>query len=290
MILEELYCLVDDFSQEFMGGWEATLIQEGVCKKSWECQMSASEIMTIMILFHKKNYRKFKHFYIGYVSLFLKKEFPTLLSYSRFVEQKKRVIMPLFFFMLSLSKKQTGIYFVDSTTLKVCHINREKQHKVFAGLAKKSKSSMGWFFWFKLHILINSCGEIMGIKFTQSTVDDRSPVLDLTAGLYGKLIADKGYISANLKEILFERGIELISKIKKNMKPQMMDAFDKALLRKRAIVESVIDQLKNISQIEHSRHRSVSNFILNLIAGLTAYGLQPKKPAIDTSFSGLVTV
>ena len=149
---------------------------------------------------------------------------------------------------------------------------------------------MGWFFGFKLHLLINSCGEIMAIKFTQSTVDDRSPVLDLTAGLYGKLIADKGYISANLKEVLFERGIELMTKIRKNMKPKMMDAFDKALLRKRAIVESVIDQRKNISQIEHSRHRSVSNFILNLISGLTAYGLQPKKPAIDTSFSGLVTV
>ena len=99
-----------------------------------------------------------------------------------------------------------------------------------------------------------------------------------------------GYISANLKEVLFERGIELMTKIRKNMKPKMMDAFDKALLRKRAIVESVIDQRKNISQIEHSRHRSVSNFILNLISGLTAYGLQPKKPAIDTSFSRLVTV
>lgn len=273
-----------------MGNWEATLIAEGVCKKSWECQMSASEIMTIMILFHQKNYRTFKHFYTSYVALFLKKEFPNLLSYNRFVEQKKRVAMPLFFFMLSLSKKQTGIYFVDSTTIKVCNIKREKQHKVFAGLAKKSKSTMGWYFGFKLHILINSCGEIMAIKFTQSTVDDRPPVLDLTKGLYGKLIADKGYVSAKLKLDLFEKGIELITKVKKNMKTQILDAFDKALLRKRAVVETVIDQLKNISQIEHSRHRSVPNFILNLIAGLTAYALQPKKPAIDISCSGLMVV
>ena len=109
MILEELYCLVDDFSLVFMGEWEATLIQEGACKKGWECRMSVSEIMTIMILFHQKNYRTFKHFYTGYVAVFLKKEFPTLLSYNRFVEQKKRVIMPLFFFMISLSKQQKGI-------------------------------------------------------------------------------------------------------------------------------------------------------------------------------------
>ena len=130
----------------------------------------------------------------------------------------------------------------------------------------------------------------MAIKFTKATVDDRVPVLDLAKNLYGKLIADKGYISENLKEILFEKGLELITKIKKNMKPKMIDAFDKALLRKRAIVESVIDQLKNISQIEHSRHRSVPNFMLNLIAGLVAYGLQPKKPAIEISFPGLICV
>jgi hypothetical protein len=290
MILEELYCQVDDFNQGFMCEWEATLIENKVSKKSWECQMSASEIMTIMILFHQKNYRTFKHFYTGYVSLFLKKDFPNLLSYNRFVEQKKRVAMPLFFFMMSLSKKQTGIYFVDSTSIRVCNIKREKQHKVFEGLAKKSKSTMGWFFGFKLHILINSCGEILAIKFTESTVDDRHPVLDLTEGLYGKLIADKGYISANLKETLYEKGIELITKVKKKMKPQILDAFDKVLLRKRAIVETVIDQLKNISQIEHSRHRSVPNFILNIIAGLTAYALQPKKPTIDIGLSGLTEV
>jgi Transposase DDE domain len=290
MILEELYCQVDDFNQSFMVDWEATLIEEGVCKRSWECQMSASEIMTIMILFHQKNYRTFKHFYTGYVAIFLKQYFPNLLSYTRFVEQKKRVAMPLFFFMMSLSKKETGIYFVDSTTIKVCNIKREKQHKVFEGLAKKSKSTMGWFFGFKLHILINSCGEIMAIKFTESTVDDRPPVIDLTEGLYGKLFADKGYISSKLKEVLFEKGIELITKVKKNMKSQTLNAFDKVLLRKRAVVESVIDQLKNISQIEHSRHRSIPNFLLNLISGLTAYALQPKKPAIDIHFSGLALV
>ena len=129
---------------------------------------------------------------------------------------------------------------------------------------------MGWFFGFKLHILINSSGEIVALKFTEANVEDRNSVPDMAKGLFGKLIADKGYISKALREKLVEKGLELVSKIKKNMKPIEQSDFDKLLLRKRAIVESVIDQLKNISQIEHSRHRSVHNFVANLIAGLAA--------------------
>jgi len=130
----------------------------------------------------------------------------------------------------------------------------------------------------------------MAVKFTEATTDDREPVLDLAEGLCGKLIGDKGYISKKLRETLFKKGVELITKVRKNMKQKVLDAFDKALLRKRAIVETVIDQLKNISQIEHTRHRSIENFLLNLIAGLTAYALQPKKPAINTACSGLTVV
>jgi len=290
MILEELFCQVDDFCREFMPKWESQLISNGVQQKSWQCQMSASEIMTILLLFHAQRYRDFKTFYLQHVQTYLKKAFPKLLSYSRFVEQKKSVTMPLFFFMLSQAKDQTGIYFVDSTTLKVCHIKREKQHKVFAGLAKKSKSTMGWFFGFKLHILINSRGEIMALKLTEATTDDREPVSELANDLTGKLFGDKGYISKALKEKLFKSGIELITKVRKNMKPQNLCDFDRILLRKRAVVESVIDQLKNISQIEHSRHRSVHNFLVNLISGLASYALQPKKPSIDVGCNGLVAV
>ena len=290
MSLEELYCQVDDFCLAFMPEWEASLIGEGVCHKPWQCQMSASEIMTIMILFHQHHDRNFKHFYQGYVCRVWPDAFPHLLSYTRFVEQKKRVILPLLFFMQTLSKRQTGLYFVDSTTIKVCHMKREKQHKVFADLAKKSRSTMGWFFGFKLHILVNSMGELMAFRLTEATTDDRLPVEGLSHGLCGKLFGDKGYISQALREKLFSQGMELITKIKKNMKARTLDAFDKALLRKRAIVESVIDQLKNISQIEHTRHRSVENFLLNMVAGLTAYSLQAKKPAINIQCSGIVSV
>lgn len=290
MSLEELFCQVDDFCQIFMPQWEATLIDEGVSQKTWQCQMAPSEIMTIMILFHQRHYRNFKHFYTDHVARFMRTDFPRLLSYSRFVEQKKRITLPLFFFMLSRTKTQTDLYFIDSTAIKVCHIKREKQHRVFEGLAKKSKSTMGWFFGFKLHILVNHLGDIMSVKFTEATTDDREPVMDLTEGLVGKVFGDKGYISSALRASLLSQGLELITKVRKNMKKLDVSLFDRVLLRKRAIVETVIDQLKNISQIEHTRHRSVSNFLLNLVAGLTAYALQPKKPAIHIEYSGVAVV
>ena len=139
---------------------------------------------------------------------------------------------------------------------------------------------MGWFFGFKLHIVINDKGELMAFKVTPGTTDDRVPVDELTQTLKGKLFGDRGYISQKLFDQLYQRGLQLITRIKKNMKNKLMPMIDKLLLRKRAIVESVNDQLKNISQIEHSRHRSVSNFMVNLVGGLAAYALQPKKPSL----------
>jgi len=290
MILEDLYCVVDDFCKEFMPEWYASLIENKVKQKPWSCQMSPSEIMVIMILFHRQQYRNFKAFYLMHVQQHMKKDFPKLLSYSRFVEQMQSITVPLFFFLMQIPKAETGVYFIDSTTIKVCHIKREKQHKVFKGVAEKSKSTMGWYYGFKLHIVVNSRGEIMNLKLTSAKEDDRKPVEDLTHELFGKLVGDKGYISKTLKEKLLEKGLELLTKVRKNMKPQDMTLMNKLLLRKRAIVETVIDQLKNVSQIEHSRHRSQNNFLTNLIAGLTAYALQPKKPSIEIDGQGMVVV
>lgn len=140
---------------------------------------------------------------------------------------------------------------------------------------------MGWFFGFKLHMVINDKGELLAFKITQATTDDRKPVDALTKGLLGKLIADKGYISAELFHQLYQRGLQLITRIRKNMKNKLVPMMDKLLLRKRVIVETVIDQLKNISQIEHSRHRSPINCMVNILAGIAAYCVQPKKPSLN---------
>jgi hypothetical protein len=279
--LIELYCVVDEFAKEFFPDFEKAQLEYGVKKRQSTCSLTSSEIMTIMIYFHQLRFRDFKTFYTKYVMVHLRKEFPDLVSYNRFVELMPSILLPLCFFIHVQNKTETGIYFIDSTTIDVCHVKRASSNRVFKNIAKKSKSSMGWFFGFKLHIVINDQGEIIAFKITSSTTDDRAPVDSMTQGLVGKIFGDRGYISQELFDKLYQRGLKLITRIKKNMKNKLMPLIDKLLLRKRAIIESVNDQLKNISQIEHSRHRSVNNFMVNLLAGLAAYALQPKKPSLN---------
>ena len=241
--------------------------------------------MTICVCFHLSGYRTFKGYYTKLIQKDYRKFFPKLVSYNRFVELMPYAAIPLTLFIQYTSSKSpcTGISFVDSTTLDVCDNHRIPQHKVFGGLAQRGKSSTGWFYGFKLHLVINDCGEILSFCLTPGNTDDRSKdVMEhLTKDIFGKLFADKGYVSKKLSEELFEKGIELITKQKKNAKnPGIMRLSDRLLLRKRAVIESVNDFLKNICQIEHSRHRSSCNFVVNLVAGLAAYSFLPKKPSI----------
>ena len=140
---------------------------------------------------------------------------------------------------------------------------------------------MGWFYGFKLHVIVNDRGELLDFALTAGNVDDRHPIPDLVRHVFGKLFGDKGYLSKTLRETLWEQGVDLITTVRSNMKPQIMLLSDRLLLRKRFIIETINDQLKNISQIEHTRHRSINNFVVNLIAGLIAYCHQPNKPAIQ---------
>lgn len=221
-----LYCIVDEFCQEFLPLWEKHLISSGLKKRKRRNQLSPAEIMTIVIHFHQSHYRTFKCYYLHYVRRHLCNEFPNLVSYERMVTLMKSVVVPLSAFLNSLRGEETGIYFVDSTLLKVCHIKREQQNKVFAGIAKKARSTIGWFFGFKLHLVINDKGELMAFKVTAGNVDDRKPVPDMVKLLVGKLIGDKGYISAPLTEKLIASGLQLITRVKKNMKNKLITMYE----------------------------------------------------------------
>ncbi|HHT0595030.1 TPA: IS982 family transposase [Legionella anisa] len=271
--LIELFCVVDDFCQKYIPGFEQYLLNSAAKTRRKPCRMSISEIMTIVINYDQSNYRNYKSYYLFVLQKDLHPYFPRLVIYSRMTELMSSCLVPLMVFCQHQTKTPTGIYFVDSIPIEVCHVKRANQNKVFKGLAEKSKSTMGWYFGFKLHLITNDKGELIAFKITSSRTDDRLVVPDLSANLLGKLIGDKGYISQNLTDTLAERGVQLLTKVRKNMKQKVLHIFDKALLRKRAIVESVIDQLKNISNIEHSRHRSLFNFIVNIVAGLAAYAL-----------------
>lgn len=289
MSLVEIFCHVDDFCQQFEPKWEQSQLETGKRKRIRKSRMSLSEIMTIIIHFHQSNYRTFKAYYLQHVCKHLRREFPNRVSYSQFVRLMGQAFVPLTLFLLTKRGTCTGVSFMDSTSIRVCHNRRIQRNKVFAGIAARGKTTMGWFYGFKLHLVVNEHGEILAFQLTPGNVDDRKPVPALAQDLFGKVFADKGYISKKLFEDLIEEDVELITGIRRNMKNYLIPLADKLLLRKRAIIETINDQLKNISQVEHSRHRSFTNFLVNLLAGLLAYCFQKKKPSLH-AFSTLPAI
>ena len=279
--LEALFCDIDDFCIEFEPKWETQLLAQGQKTRRRARKLRLSEMMTILVAFHQNHYRNFKHYYLNQVVVHWRKAFPELPSYQRFVEWMPSTLLPLCVYLKQSFGNCTGISFADSTSLKVCHNRRISQHRVFENLAARGKTSVDWFFGFKLHLVVNEYGELLNLQLTPGNIDDRKPVPDLLKSIFGKVFADRGYVSQKLAtQLLKELGLEFFAKPRRNMKNRLMRLTDKLLARKRSIIETIIDQLKNISQIEHSRHRSPVNFMVNVLCGLIAYSHQSKKPSL----------
>jgi len=180
----------------------------------------------------------------------------------------------------SLEGEVTEYMFIDATPMAVCHNLREKRHKVFKGLAAKGKSSTGWFFGLKLHFIFNTGGEIVRLQITRGNVDDRGPVMNLVKGITGKLIGDIGYLSRELFNKLFNNGITLITKIKKNMKNYLMETSDKLMLMRRSFIETIFSSMNSLNTLIHHRHRCPVNAFAHLFAGLINYQIRIDKPSL----------
>lgn len=279
----ELFCVIDELCKYFESenAGKMFLSDDGRKRRNRKASLSDSEIMTILLYFHFGSFRNFKHYYMFLIKGTLKSYFPNAVSYNRFVELESRVFFPLMFFLnLRAFGRCTGITFVDSTMIPVCHNLRRYANKVFKGMATDGKGTMGWCHGFKLHLACNDRGEIVAFLLTGANVSDKDPeVFKVPARrLYGKLFADKGYISQKLFDFLFEDGIQLVTGLRVNMKNKLMPFHDRVMLRKRYIIETINDMLKNKDQIVHTRHRSLSNFIMNLISALGAYCFFDNKP------------
>lgn len=280
-MLTRLFCDVDDFCQTFIPSWKLSLIETGRKKRVRKRGVSESEIITIVVAYHHSGYRTFKWFYQKQVQNQWTTSFPTLPSYNRFIELMSEILVPMTAFMQQRCTSGKGIAFVDSTPLRVCKNRRIPRHKTFKEVAGRGKSSTGWFYGFKLHLVVDDKGNILSFMITRGNVDDRMPVPTLVKNYLGKLFGDKGYISKKLTDSLALKDVELITTLRKNMKPRVLKIFDQLLLRKRSIIETINDQLKNISNIEHSRHRSLTNCMINVVAGLISYSYREKKPSLN---------
>ena len=276
----DIFYLADEFCQEFSNSMQKYMIGNIPKRKP---KMKDSEVITILVLFHFGCFRNFKHFYQNYVQKHMKHDFKDTVSYNRFVELSHQVCLPMTLFLKTCCLgDSTGISFIDSTPIRVCKNKRINSNKVFKNIATTGKSTMGWFYGFKLHLIINDKGQVLNFVITQANVDDREPLKNenFVNKIKGKLYADKGYVSQKLTQLLFLDGIHLITGIRNNMRNVLMELKDKILLRKRSVIETVNDELKNMCQIEHSRHRSFNGFISNTISALIAYSFFNKKPSI----------
>ena len=283
MCIIQLFCEIHDFFLDYEKQ-KASQTSKDINtsnKRNRPSRLHISEVMTILIYFHQSNHRTFKQYYQQKVQQELGWAFPHLVSYSRFVELMSDTVELLQMYLASRYAACTGTAFADPTAMRVCHNPRISQHRVFAENAARGKTSVGGFYGFKLHIIINEQGELLATQLTPGNIDDRRPMLELAKNLEGKLYADKGYISQTLADALQTQGLCLLTKVRKNMKPKQISELDAVLLKKRMLVETVIGYLKSQTQLQHTRHRSWTNYQVNQVAALIAYTHLKKKLSID---------
>jgi hypothetical protein len=275
-----LYCCLDDFCKVF-ADWQAHRLIPSQQTRQRCGKLSRAEMLFIVVLFHLSPYKNFKTFYLYGIGCQHRACFGALPHDDRFVSLMPRLFVPMMVLLHSMSGEQTGLYFADATKLAVCHNRRIHRHKVFDGLAARGKTSMGWFFGLKLHVVINHKGQIMALKITPGNTADSTVLDEITQHLMGKLYADKGYIGHELFQALWQRGLHLITGIRRNMRNYLMPLADKIMLRKRFVIETVLDILKCDMGLEHSRHRSPVNAMIHVLSCLVAYAFRPGKPSIS---------
>src|SRR3978361_1738257 len=274
-----LYCCLDDFCKVFEG-WEAHRLIPSAQTRQRPGKLSRAEMLFIMVLFHLSAFKHFKAFYLYGIGCQHRACFGDLPHYARFVSLMPRLFVPLMVLLHSLSGEQTGVYCADSTTRAVRH-TRIPRHKVFDGLAARGKSSVGWFYGLKLHFVINHKGQIVALQITPGNTADGTVLNEMIQHLTGKLYADKGYIGRELFAKLWQRGLHLITGIRRNMRNHLMPLADKLMLRKRFVIETVLDILKCEMGLEDSPHRSIMNAMVHVLSCLVAYAFRPSKPSIS---------
>jgi hypothetical protein len=277
--LTELYVEIDDFCRKFVRSLDGYLV--GNAKIIIDTPgLSLSEVMTILVYYHFSKFDCLKHYYLIKSISDFKVAFPKLPSYNRFVERIPEVAILAMIYLQYRQTKFNGAGYIDATPLRVSHNKRTNSHKVFKLTAKLGKSSMGWFYGFKLHVICDFAGNIIKCRITNGSANDLKIGADMMKDLKGKMYADKGYIGKKEFLKLLNSGLILITGIKKNMKDRLLELWDKILLKKRSLIESVYNIMKNTLHLEHSRHRSVVNAGIYYITTLIAYCWKPNKPHI----------
>jgi hypothetical protein len=275
--LVEQFCVFDDFVVAARAQMAPRLLSDGKPERRHgpPAGLVDSEIMTILTMYHESRFRDFKTFYEMMILKLFRSYFPRAPCYERFLTLTKYVLSLLTLFLACMTTTKSGIYYVDSTPLPVCHNKRIAKHRVFGGLASRGRTSVGWFFGFKAHFIFNDLRQIVAVKITPGNVNDTTPLPELAYNLTGKIFGDKGYVSKKVTKALAEKGLILLTRPKKNMKPLPISTQDEVLLKARSIAETIIGHIKEFSSLRLPKHRSVPNAFTHMIAAIVAYQFHP---------------
>lgn len=273
----EVFCFIDDFCGQVSHYLASHPLPPGLAPRAAAGRrpsLSESEVLTILVLYHLSGFKCFMYFYQRLVLGELHSYFPKACSYPQFLALARQACLHAFLlthYRCGLSVR-SGHYYIDSKKLPVCDNHRIHAHRVFAAVAARGKSSTGWFYGLKLHLVTNQYGELVRFLITPANVaDNNQQVLSrLLKSLEGKCYGDKGYLSALLEELL-EQGLHLVAKARRNMKNMLLSLSDKLNLRKRGSIEAVNDILMSVCDIDHTRHRNPVNALVQIFSGLTAY-------------------
>jgi len=291
MELTTIFYHADEFCKFFEKEFKIRVLSDGRGLRERASILSLSEVISIASYYHQSKYKTFKDYYTR--SAELKPAFSRMPSYNRFIELQQKAFMPLALFAkIQSTGKCDGTSFIDSFPLQVSKQKRISSHKTFRGLAARGKTSVGWFYGFKIHVIINSKGEVLDFTITPgNVVDNNAKVIgQMMQNIHGKVYGDKGYLlNADLFLKLYCRGIHMVTKIRSNMKNKLMDIGDKIMLKKRGVIESVGAVFKEDLNIEHSRYRSPITLFINVFSALIAYLFRKAKPSIYKNNSGLLT-
>ncbi|PJI36520.1 IS982 family transposase [Acinetobacter pseudolwoffii] len=278
----ELFCVTDDFFLKFEATYWQFLMQSHRFSRIRAAHLSLSEITFIAIWYKCSHFTNFKAFFT-----WLKQDksslFNSLPCYQRMIHLINTHQLALHALHVALMKGQRSQYlWIDSTTLPVCKNQRIQRHKSLAEIASRGKSSMGWFYGCKLHIVMNQLGEVVCSALSNGHVADIRMVEHLVEGLEAKLYADRGYISQDLKNRLKEQGIDLITYHRKNMQAIQLSESDEYHLKQRNKIETLFSLLKGQYNLVTNKARSMAGFLSGIYASLCAYQLtHQNKPKIQ---------
>jgi transposase len=276
IIVITIYCFVDEFLKGILGSIRHVLKKpDQHTPPMRKHNLSLAELITLALFRFFTGHHNWKQYY-RFIQTYHAKDFPNLPNYQNFIADMNQLsglamLMLSAFMRFFRSITDTGrIKIVDSTKLEVCKIKREFTHKVCQNFAKKSKSSMGWFYGFKLHIIVNELMQILELRITPGNTDDRKGLDMMWNTIFGMIIADAGYLGKKWQEKAARLGKRLLTAVKANMK-KIMTNTQHELLKLRQYVEIVFSVLKVRLGLETSLPRSPLGHFAHYLWCLTAY-------------------